>query len=138
MASSRFQSNLRFALRKESSDARESIPLNQIEKIGNALSWVAYELKAVLSKSFCDPRFITICFTSFAMLLSTLLFYPSETWRILSDASTWIFHHINWEYVRFFLWALTEVTILGVGIRAFGRFSNQKLLELHQLTRLAS
>lgn len=138
MESSRFQSNLRFALRKESSDARGNIPLYQIEKIGNALSWVAYELKAVLLQAFTDPRFITICFTAFAMLFSALLFYPSDTWSLLSETCTWIFEHINWRYVRFFLWIISETTILGVGMRAFGRFSNQKLLDHYQLIRLAN
>ena len=136
MESSRFQSNLRFALRKESSDERGTIPLNQIEKVGNALSWVAYELKAVLLKAFCDPRFITICFTIFAMLFSAFLFYPSDTWLLFSNICTWIFEHINWRYVRFLLWILSEVTILGVGTRAFCRFSNQKLLDYYQVTRL--
>lgn len=135
MASSRFQNNLRFALHKETSEARESIPLNRLEKIGNALSWGAYELKAIFLKTFFDPRFITICFSTFAMLLTALLFYPSDTWSILSKTCTWIFDHINWSYVRFVLWFLSEVTILGIGMRAFGRFSNQMLMHYHQVTR---
>ena len=138
MALSRFQNNLRFALRKEASNTRENIPLNQLEKIGNALSWGAYELKAVFLKAFYDPRFITICFTVFAMLLSTLLFYPSDTWRILSKTCTWSFDHINWSYIRFSLWLFSEVTILGIGMRAFGRFSNQKLMQHSHVTGRAS
>jgi hypothetical protein len=134
MAPSRFQNNLRFALRKETSDARATIPFNRLEKIGDVLSWIAYELKAVFLKTLCDPRFITIFLTTFAMLFSTLLFYPSDTWRILSKICTWIFDHINWSYVRFSLWLLSEITILGIGMRAFGRFSNQKLLESYQVT----
>jgi hypothetical protein len=134
MVSSRFQNNLRFALRKEAFDARATIPFNRLEKIGNALSWIAYEFKAVFLKTICDPRFITIFLTIFAMLLSALLFYPSDTWRILSKICTWIFDHINWGYVRFLLWFLSEITILGIGMRAFGRFTNQKLLESYQIT----
>lgn len=138
METSRFKSNLRFALSKESYDARENTPLNQIEKIGNLLSWVAYELRAVLLQAFTDPRFITICFTAFAMILSALLFYPTDTWFLLFDTSLWVFEHINWRYVRFFLWILSEVTILGVGMRAFGRFSNQKLIDYYQVIRNAN
>lgn len=132
MATSRFQNNLRFALRKESSEARADIPFNQAEKIGNVLSWFAYEFKTLLVKLICDPRFITICFTALAMLLNSLLFYPTNTWLELLRIYTLIAENINWEYVRFALWAVTEVTILGMGMRAFGRFSNQKLLEHHQ------
>lgn len=134
MAASRFQNNLRFALRKETSDARENTPLNRLEKIGNSLSWVAYELKAIFFKALCDPRVITICFTALAMLVSALLFYPSDTWSIMSNTCTRTFDLINWNYVRFSMWFISEVTILGIGMRAFGRFSNQKLLEQHQIT----
>lgn len=128
MTPTRFRSNLRFALRKESYDARKDIPLNRVEVVGNALSWVAYEFKDVCIKVFYDPRFITICFTILAMFFSTLLFYPSDTWRIFRSICTWIFEHINWIYVRFCLWVLCETIILGIGMRAFGRFTNQKLL----------
>lgn len=134
MASSRFQNNLRFALHKEASQARENLPLNRLEKIGNTLSWGAYELKAIFVKLFYDPRFITICFTTFAMFLTALLFYPSDTWSMLSKSCRWIVDHINWSYIRFCLWLLSEITILGIGMRAFGRFSNPKLLEHHQVT----
>ena len=133
MALSRFQNNLRFALHKEASNNRENIPLNQLEKLGNAFSWVAYEFKAVFLKALCDPRCITVCFTALAMVISALLFYPSNTWRILSICCGWVVEHTNWSYVRFFLWLLSEVTILGVGMRAFGRFSNQRLLEHYQV-----
>ena len=134
MALSRFQNNLRFALRKEGPNTRQNIPLNRLEKIGNTLSWGAYELKTVVLKALYDPRFITICFTTFAMLFSTLLFYPSDTWRVMSKTCTWIFDHINWNYIRFFLWFFSEITILGIGMRAFGRFSNQELMQHSHVT----
>ena len=115
MARSRFQNNLRFALRKEASDLRATIPLNLPEKIGNVLSWFAYEFKTILVKVFCDPRFITICFTVLAMLLASLLFYPTITWLQLVRGYILISDNINWEYMRFTLWAITEVTILEMG-----------------------
>lgn len=126
---SRFQNNLRFALRKETAEIRESLPLNQIEKIGDKLSWFAYEFKEFCLKTFFDPRVITVCFTAFAMIFNALLFYPSNTWYILSTTFNWIVDHTNWDYVRFCLWLLSEVTIFGIGIRAFGRFTNQQLLK---------
>lgn len=128
MALTRFQSNLRFTLRKEPHEARK-IPLNRTEQIGNVLAWFAYEFRAVSVKSICDPRFITVCFTSFAMILTALIFYPTTTWDMITRSCEWIFDHINWSYARFGLWALSEVTIFGVGMRAFGRFSNRQLME---------
>ncbi len=132
MAEGRFKSNLRFALRKEAQGIRESTPLNKIEKFGDRLSWFAYEFKDHFLKLFYDPRFITVYLTGFAMILTSLLFYPSDTWRILSNTWQWFVDHINWSYVRFCLWVLSEATILGVGIRAFGRFTNQKLLDYYK------
>lgn len=135
MALSRFQNNMRFALRKEDPNARQDIPLNRMEKLGNILSWGLYELKPVILKILYDPRFITIYFTTFAMFFSALLFYPSDTWTTVSKTCTWIFNHINWGYVRFMLWFLSEMTILGLGMRAFGRFSNLELMHHSHVTR---
>lgn len=131
MATSRFQSNLRYALHKEDSNTRGDIPLNQFEKIGNLLSWFVYEFRFFFANTFFDVRCITIYFTALAMLLTALLFYPSDTWNVLSKSCRWIFDHINWSYVRFALWILSEITIFGLGIRSFGRFSNRKLMTHH-------
>lgn len=128
---SRFNNNLRFALRKESLDIRQKLPLNQIEKIGDKLSWFAYEFKDFCLEIIFDPRFITVCFTAIAMILAALLFYPSDTWNVLSTTFNWFVENINWGYIRFCLWIICEVTIFGVGMRAFGRFSNRELLKYY-------
>lgn len=129
MALTRFQNNLRFALRKELLENRTFVPLNRAEQMGNLLSWFAYEFKAFIAKIVCDPRFVTVCFTLFSMVIAALLFYPTDTWHILSKVGGWGLGHINWAYCRFSLWILSEITILGVGLRAFGRFSNRQLME---------
>lgn len=129
MGSSSFKNNLRFALRKETLNARESLPLNQIEKTGDKLCWLVYDFKDFCVKTFYDPRVLTVGFTAFAMILAALVFYPSDTWHILATFFTWIIDHINWSYLRFCLWILCEITIFGFGVRAFGRFTNQQLLK---------
>lgn len=129
MALTRFRNNLRFALRKELPSGRSLTPLNRSEQIGNILSWFAYEFKSAAAKIVCDPRFVTVCFTLFSMILAALLFYPTATCDILLKVGGEVFGHINWGYCRFTLWILSEITILGVGLRAFGRFSNRQLME---------
>jgi len=131
MALARFKSNLRFAFHKETSESRSDFPINRAEQMGNILSWFAYEFRFVFTRTLFDPRFITVCFTSLAMAITALLFYPTDTWDILSKGCRWLFDHINWNYVRFTLWMVSEATILGMGFRAFGRFSNRKLMEHH-------
>lgn len=133
MLSARFRNHLRFALHKELRQTREASPPNQIERLGDILSWVVYEFRSLFLSTVCDPRFITVIFTLSAMLLTSLLFYPSKTWDIVGNTVHWTVGHINWKYVRFTLWLVSEVTVLGLGIRAFGRFSNKKLMEHHQL-----
>ncbi len=124
-----FRNNLHFALRKENSEIREKLTPNQIEKIGDKLSWFAYDFKDFVLKTFFDPRVITVCLTAVAMILTALLFYTSNTWNILSTIFNWVVAHVNWNYVRFCLWLLSEVTVFGIGMRAFGRFTNQLLLK---------
>ena len=133
MVSIRFKNNLQFALRKEAPEVRGDIPLNRLEQLGNLFSWFVYEFKKRLLRTICDPRFITVVFTVIAMILTSLLFYPSDTWSILSRSLNWTFDLINWSYVRFGLWMLSEITIVGLGMRAFGRFSNPRLMEAHNV-----
>jgi hypothetical protein len=129
----RFKNNLRFALHKELSEQRISFPPNQSERIGNLLSWFAYEFRSIATKFICDPRCLTIYFTFLAMIFASFVFYPSITFDILTRVAASILDHINWGYFRFGLWILSEITILGIGFRAFGRFSNPKLMESHGL-----
>ena len=133
MALTRFKNNLRFALHKEISEKRTLFPPNQSERIGNLLSWFAYEFRSIAVKLICDPRFLTVYFTSVAMIFVSLLFYPSTTWDIVIRIADSIIDHIHWGYFRFGFWILSEITILGMGFRAFGRFSNRKLMEFHGL-----
>lgn len=129
MASSRFKSNFRFALRRESPEIRADIPLNQTEKVGNLLSWFAYDFKNSVRRTITDPRCLTVAFTLFFMTLTAWLFYASITWNLFIDGCDWIIENINWSYVRFALWVLSELTVFGLGIRAFGRFSNRDLMK---------
>ncbi len=131
MFSNRFRNHFRFALQKEASTVREHIPINRIEKVGNILSWLAYDFRAAFCRFFFDPRTMTLFLTLVFMGFVALLFYPSDTWRILDHALTWVIDHINWRYIRFILWLSCEITVLGLGMRSFGRFSNPALMKFH-------
>jgi|JI9StandDraft_1071089.scaffolds.fasta_scaffold01748_11 hypothetical protein len=132
MASSRFRNNLLFALGKESLEMREKIPLNRIEKIGDKLAWFAYDFRTFCSEVFFDPRVLTIFFTLLSMIFVAFLFYPLTTWSLFATVGEWIINHMNGKYIRFCLWVLSEVTVFGIGMRAFGRFTNEELLKSYQ------
>ena len=134
MPSKRFKSHFQFALHKENPQIRLQIPINRIEKFGDRLAWCVYDFRKMFMNCFGDPRSITIIFTLFFMLVTALLFYPSDVWQIIERTLIWIIDHIEWRYVRFGLWLISEITILGLGMRAFGRFSNPELMKFHGLT----
>ena len=131
MLSERFRSHFQFALYKEDPRLRREIPINRTEKLGDSLSWVVYDFRKIAGRILCDPRSITILFTLLFMVFSALIFYPSDTWRIVEKSCTWVIDHIEWKYVRFGLWLISEITIVGIGMRAFGRFSNPQLMKFH-------
>lgn len=137
---SRFRNNLRFALLKESQEIREQLPPNWMEKVGDHLSWFVYDFKQICSKTIFDPRVVTIWLTAFVMAFVSVLFYPIYTLDIILDIFFEIMARINGDYVRFCLWMISEISILGLGVRAFGRFTNQKLLKHYedQQSRLTS
>ena len=72
------------------------------------------------------------------MFFAALLFYPSNTWGIFSTMFNWIVYAINWDYIRFCLWLLSEVTIFGIGMRAFGRFTNPQLQKYYNEQNVVS
>lgn len=131
MLSDRFLSHFRFALGREDAQIRQDIAINRIEKWGNRLSWFFYDFRKMAVSFFTDPRYITIFFTIFFMTVTSLLFYPSDTWRVIESVFSWVFDHIEWKYVRFGLWFISEMTVLGLGMRALGRFSNPQLMKFH-------
>lgn len=134
MLSDRFRSHFQFALYKEAFRLRQEIPINRTEKLGNLLSWFVYDFRKIAGSVLLDPRFITIVFTLFFMIFTAWIFYPSDTWRIVEKTFTWLINFVEWKYVRFGLWLIAEITILGIGMRAFGRFSNPQLMKFHGIT----
>ena len=131
MLSTRLRNYFQFALKKEEAALRENIPPNRVEKIGNILSWFAYDFRKITQKMCCDPRSLTIFFTLFFMTMTAFLFYPGHTLATLLDTLIWSIEHVHWGYLRFILWCTSECTIIGLGIRAFGRFSNSYLMKFH-------
>jgi len=131
MGSTRIRNHLQFAFLKEAQSLREQAPVNRVERIGNWLSWLVYDCRRVVARFISDPRSVTVLFTLMAMSFVALLFYPSITWDLFADSFVWILDHVNWRYVRFTLWLVSEITVLGLGLRAFGRFSNSELMQLH-------
>lgn len=128
MSSNRFRNHLLFAIHKEPASERGAIPYHFLEKTGNYLSWLAYEFRRWLAKFFKDPRTLTVLLTLIAMTTNALVFYPFYTMGCILDSLIWLISRIDWATVRFILWMSTEITILGVGLRAFGRFSNPELM----------
>jgi hypothetical protein len=127
MTSSSFQNHLRFAFQKETLESRQGILRNRCERIGDMVAWFAYDFRHFFVKIFFDPRTITIELTLLAMLLTSLIFYPFITGSILCTIFFWLIDTISWNDVRFILWVICEITIVGLGLRIFGRFSNHEL-----------
>lgn len=134
MLAEKFRNHIRFALHKEARHLREKVQINRVEQLGNILAWLAYGFPNILRNIVKDPRFLTVIFTILCMTLTALLFYPLLTWEILGDGFRWVRSHINWGIVRFSLFIISEITVLGLGVRAFGRFSNRELMSLHGLS----
>lgn len=61
------------------------------------------------------------------LYLNTLAFYPVQTVDRTARALNWLARNISWNKIRFVAWLGTEATILGVGLRAIGRLSNEEL-----------
>lgn len=128
----RFRDHAKLGL---ASDLGEERPLaNLCEKAGDVILNVVslpYRGIGVLAKKAQDPRVATIALTALALVASTFVFFPVTSFNATVIAAKFTFHliaKIPFIYVKFAAYIATCSGILGLGLRAEGRFSNTQLM----------
>lgn len=107
----------------------ESSP-GRIELTGKALSVAVIKPLDVLLQGIRNPLVI-LSLTMVSLFFVSIAFYPAQTWAILSTALPMV-KQITASHIQAACYALSQATILGLGLQAFGRFSNQSLMAAHR------
>jgi hypothetical protein len=102
-------------------------PPSFIEKVGNVGLWPIENVPSFFVNQMQNPKVLTIAFTALAMLTDSYLFYSAQTisklrkvWSIITQIPFWA--------IKFAAYLSTCEIILSGGLRAYGRFSNSKLM----------
>lgn len=99
---------------------------NRAEHFGTALRWGVGHVADVLLKEIKNPIMI-VGLTSLALLGVTIAFYPGTLLAVTAKVFPIAFKVKPWM-VKMALYILVQTTIAGVGIRTFGRLSNETLV----------
>ncbi len=101
---------------------------NFMEKIGDAGLWPLENIPTMALDAVRDPRVVTIGLTSLAMLGDSFAFYPDETTCWLKAAWALVPIIPFWA-MKFSAYISTVEIISSYGLRAEGRFANNKLMD---------
>lgn len=128
----RSYNHLKFAVCRDLGPNRE--PANKMEIFGNKiLNIVGCIPRAIkgLNRLCHDPRIVTIALTTFALYVTSLLFYPSTTLSLTKEVLRFtvkMAEKIPYWVVKFAAYIISCTAIIGYGLRAEGRFTNAPLL----------
>jgi hypothetical protein len=131
-------SYLRLALAQDlyhegSGAVRES---NKTEKTGSFLCWSVIKPIDGILTNIKNPLFI-ISTVALGILATSIAFYPTVTVGLVSLICPWLFSIQPWM-VQLALFITTQATILGLGVRAFGRFNDQRLMQEWRAGQIAA
>ena len=99
---------------------------NILEKTGDVFIWHFAELPHKIKQLLREPRFLTVVFTTFAMTSIQFAFYPRISWEKFKALVKYI--KIDPAKVKFATYLALMSAAFGNGLRAYGRFSNDGLM----------
>lgn len=115
------------SFREQGTDQVYNYQPNRLERVGRALRWGVGSVLDLLIREIKNPITI-VALTALAMLAATIIFYPASVLSMAATVCPFVLKIQPWM-LKFALFILAESTVLGIGVRAYGRFQNQELLE---------
>lgn len=99
-----------------------------LEKIGGKLTWCVTQMPKKIWSALHNPKVITVALTVLAMTTVQFAFYHRITYIAIRTVCVFIVTRIPAHIAKLSIYAITQMNVLGFGIRAFGRFSNVELM----------
>lgn len=101
--------------------------VGRLESIGRTFSWAVQPVDLLL-KNIRNPLVI-ISLTMTSLFVATIAFYPLQAWTAAVTVFPFLEKAATPHVLQAGCYFLTQATIAGLGIKAFGRLSNQDLLD---------
>ncbi|MBA3815116.1 MAG: hypothetical protein H0X29_01065 [Parachlamydiaceae bacterium] len=101
---------------------------NSLEKVGGMLNWCVTTLPKKAWHALHNPKVLTVAFTALALLTVQFTFYPTATYLATKAICIFIATHIPAYAVKISAYVFIQMNVLGFGLKALGRFSNEELM----------
>lgn len=101
--------------------------LNLSEKGGHMLLHPTSKVFDHMGRNITNPLYV-VAMVMMGVAMTTLLFYPSRAIEGVRKVFPFV-RFLTPGVIRFSLYCATQITLLGMGTRTFGRFSNEELYE---------
>jgi hypothetical protein len=119
-----------FAMAKEFRDVHTGVEFhvekNRIERLGDALRWDVGNAADFLLREIKNPIMI-VSLTALALLAVSIAFYPAATLAATANVLPIVVYIKPWM-VKFALYIVVQKTLMGVGVRTYGRLCNAQLM----------
>lgn len=99
-----------------------------LEKVGDVGLWMVEKFPRKVWHVMKDPRVVTLALTSFALLGTSFVFYPTASYHAVKSAIALLPKVPLWT-VRLSAYIVTCALIVATTCRAEGRFRNSKLMD---------
>jgi hypothetical protein len=124
-----FQASLAKDINQHFNKAHASIQETPLSQIGKLLRWHVSILPKELLHLFQKPRVVVVALTALALLAVQFTFYPVATALAVRSSFYWIAKWITLEQIHFGLYLASMSYVLGTGLLAFGRLSQDAVVQ---------
>ncbi|HEY4255412.1 MAG TPA: hypothetical protein VGM34_03590 [Chlamydiales bacterium] len=124
-------SHVQLGLSKEIHTHRQ----NWIEWTGNKILWMVEDLPGIIYRNLTEARIVTVALTHLALYANSYLFYPAKTLEL----TKLLIQHLplpSLAAIRFGVYISSSLVIIGAAFRAYGRFSNEALMNQFDAARV--
>ncbi len=130
--SSGFINHARFAFAKDPNvllkEEDRGYEKNRMEQAGDRFAWHVVELPKLICEAFENPKIVTVALTALALFSVQLTFYPIITAQAIKASIIFASNYVPFWSVKMGAYLATQAAVLGFGMRALGRFSNDDLM----------
>lgn len=105
------------------------MPPSRLERVGSALSCIVTGPLDFMAREIRNPMML-LALTVTSLFFVSIAFYPAHTWGLLTRALPWI-QKMRAVHVQAAAYSVSQAVILGLGLRALGRFCTPELMAAH-------
>ncbi len=102
----------------------------RLETVGRTLSVIVIKPLDALARGIRNPLVI-LSLTMVSLFFVSIAFYPLQTWGVVSTVLPFV-KSITAAEIQVSYYTISQATILGLGLQAFGRFNNPALMQAHR------